>query len=241
MRAEVQNYREKDARITYRGSETSRLDNLTDAVFGIAITLLIFNTTNPDSFEDLINFTKTLPAFLLGIGFLILIWKEHLNFSEIYDLQDGIFVLLNTIFLALIIFYVYPLRFFMLFFTNFFFNTGVNVDLNVYQVPDLMIYYGFAVSSLYFIIALFYSRALVIQRKLQLNDFEVFWTQQHRLRIIIMMTVPIFSVLITFLLKNYSVALASIFGGVSYNLYIPCIILWKRRFNKLEKQFQHQA
>ena len=52
MRNEVFKNRHHDARIKYRGENASRLDNLTDAVFGIAITLLIFNLTNPNSFGD---------------------------------------------------------------------------------------------------------------------------------------------------------------------------------------------
>src|SRR5690606_25642870 len=110
----------RDPRINYRGAEASRIDNLTDAVFGIAITLLIFNLSNPNSFEDLMTFTKTLPAFLISISFIVLIWNEHLEFSRIYGLEDTWLKVLNTVFIALVIFYVYPLRFLTMFLTNFF-------------------------------------------------------------------------------------------------------------------------
>jgi uncharacterized membrane protein len=121
MRNELLKNKQQDSRIHYRGESASRLDNLTDAVFGIAITLLIFNLANPNSFADLLTFTKTLPAFLISISFLVLIWNEHLTFSEVYGLKDTGLVLLNTIFIALVIFYVYPLRFLTMFLTNFFF------------------------------------------------------------------------------------------------------------------------
>lgn len=127
MRNEVLKNRHQDPRIKYRGENASRLDNLTDAVFGIAITLLIFNLANPNSFEDLLTFTKTLPAFLISISFVILIWNEHVAFSEMYTLNDTKLTILNTVFIALVIFYVYPLRFLTLFLTNAFFNTGVAV------------------------------------------------------------------------------------------------------------------
>ncbi|MBL7828968.1 MAG: DUF1211 domain-containing protein, partial [Saprospiraceae bacterium] len=143
-----------DPRIHYRGAEPSRLDNLTDGVFGIAITLLIFNLANPNSFDDLLTFTKTLPAFLISIAFLVTVWNEHLRFSEIYTLHDAKLAILNTIFIALIIFYVYPLRFLTLFLTNFFFRTNIQVSIQGDQVPWLMMYYGFVAFALYFILYL---------------------------------------------------------------------------------------
>lgn len=88
IRADLHKYRQQDPRLKYRGTIASRVDNLTDAVFGIAITLLIFNLANPNSFDDLVGFAKTLPAFLLSISFLLLNRKEHLRFSEVYTLND---------------------------------------------------------------------------------------------------------------------------------------------------------
>ncbi|MFT5886445.1 MAG: small neutral amino acid transporter SnatA (MarC family) [Arcticibacterium sp.] len=78
MRETVSSWKKRDSRIVYRGDETSRLDNLTDVVFGIAITLLIFSSAAPTSVADIIAFTKTLPAFLISIAlfFLLLILKK---------------------------------------------------------------------------------------------------------------------------------------------------------------------
>lgn len=86
FRSSANKNRRHDPRIEYRGVAPSRLNNLTDAVFGIAITLLIFNLANPNSFEDLLRFTKVLPACLISIAFIFLIWKEQRNFSKTYVL-----------------------------------------------------------------------------------------------------------------------------------------------------------
>ncbi len=129
IRDQIYTNRRHDPYVLYRGETASRLDNLTDAVFGIAITLLIFNLSNPNSFEDLLRFTKTLPAFLISITFIFIIWKEHLHFSEMYSLNDSVFQMLNTVFIALIIFYVYPLRFSTLFLTNLIFQTDVTLNI----------------------------------------------------------------------------------------------------------------
>jgi uncharacterized membrane protein len=54
MRNEIIRNKQHDPRINYRGLSASRLDNLSEAVFGIAITLLIFNLANPNSFSDIL-------------------------------------------------------------------------------------------------------------------------------------------------------------------------------------------
>ncbi|MCH7407902.1 DUF1211 domain-containing protein [Belliella sp. DSM 111904] len=239
MRNEVLKNRSHDPRISYRGQNASRLENLTDAVFGIAITLLIFNLTNPNSFEDLLTFTKTLPAFLISISFIILIWNEHLYFSEIYTLNDSILALLNTIFIALIIFYVYPLRFLTLYLTNYFFYTDIDVSIEGYQVPYLMIYYGFIAFALYFILFWFYQRAFKLQDQLGLNTFEVFYTASQKWRLFIMFSIPLLSILVTIVINQYSFIWASLTGGLVYLLYTPLIIWWQVKFKSRAKTFDY--
>jgi uncharacterized membrane protein len=237
MRNGINEIRDHDPRINYRGLSASRLENLTDAVFGIAITLLIFNLTNPNSFGDLITFTKTLPAFLISITFLVLIWNEHLQFAQVYTLNDSWLITLNTLFLALVIFYVYPLRFLMLFLTNFFFQTEVDIAIQGDQVPLLMIYYGFVAFALYFTLFLFFYRVLSIKEKLGLSPFELFHTRAQQQRLIIMFTVPVISIIITAIIYQFSFVLASIVGGITYALYTPAIMIWHRRFKRKSEKF----
>ena len=237
MRNEILKNRHHDPRISYRGETASRLDSLTDAVFGIAITLLIFNLANPNSFQDILTFTKTLPAFLISISFIILIWNEHLRFSEIYTLNDTRLTVLNTIFIALVIFYVYPLRFLTLFLTNFFFHTEISVNIQGDQVPDLMIYYGFAAFALYFVLYLFYSRALNLKKELNLNDYEAFYTLSQKTRLLIMFSVPLVSILLILILNAFSFIWASVVGGMAYCLYTPLIMIWYNKFKNRSKEF----
>jgi uncharacterized membrane protein len=237
MRNNFYKNKNHDPRIHYRGETASRVDNLTDAVFGIAITLLIFNLVNPNSFEDLLVFTKTLPAFLISIAFIMLIWNEHISFSEIYSLNDNVLIVLNTLFIALVIFYVYPLKFMTLFLTNFFFNTNISVEITGDQVPYLVIYYGFVVSALYFVLWLFYFRVNQLKEKLELNSYEVFLTKAQKNRLVIFFVVPLISILATFIINQYSYILASIIGGCIYTLYTPLIIIWSKNFNAKSKHY----
>ncbi len=232
MRKRLLTKLEKDPNIDYRGENPSRMDNLTDAVFGIAVTLLIFNLSNPNSLKDLIAFTKTLPAFLVSIGFLIIIWKEHSRFSEIYGLRGPWFVFLNSLFIALVIFYVYPLRFLTLFMTQAIFGTDLPVTISPQEIPDIMIYYGFVAFALYFILLWFYHLALKKKEILQLNEYEVMHTKMVRKRMILMCVVPIASILLVTGLRGVSIPLACFLGGMMYSLYTPAIIFWAKGYEK---------
>lgn len=237
MRNEIKRQRKRDLRINYRGEDVSRLENLTDAVFGIGITLLIFTQANPNSFDDLITFTKTLPAFLLSISFLMLIWTEHLRFSIIYRLDDVWLTVLNVLFLALVIFYVYPLRFLALFLSNLFFGAEIDISIRGPEVPYLMMYYGFVAFALYFTLFFFYRRALQLKSTLQLNDFEQFYTRLQSQRMIVMFSVPLISILVAFVLKFYSGPLASMLSGMLYFLYFPGMTWVQRKYRRIQKQF----
>lgn len=217
-------------KFVYRGENPDRLDSLTDAVFGIAITLLIFNLANPNSFSDLVSFTKTLPAFLISISFLTLVWREHVNFSKLYGLSDSIVISLNVLYIALVIFYVYPLRFWTLFLTNLIFQTDLQLQIQGEQVPDLMIFYGFVAFGLYFTLLLLYVRVLRVRDKLSLNPDEIHHTRLQLWRMIIMSGVPILSILVVTLLRGWSFAGASFFGGLTYILYTPMMIFWTKKY-----------
>lgn len=220
-------------RFLYRGENPNRLDGLTDAVFGIAITLLIFNLSNPNSFADLVSFTKTLPAFLVSIFFLMIVWREHVNFSILYGLYDSVVIGLNVLFIALVIFYVYPLRFWTLFLTNLIFQTDLELQIQGEQVPELMIFYGFVAFGLYFTMLLLYLRVLKVSDKLALNPDEIHHTRLQLWRMIIMSGVPILSILVITVLRGWSFAGASFFGGLTYILYTPLMIFWSKKYQSL--------
>ncbi len=131
-----------DENIRFHGEENSRLNNLTDAVFGIALALLIFNVSDADSFSDLVVFAKSFPAILLSIILLYLVWKEHVTFTNVFAIRGFKLQFLNIIFIALVIFYVYPLRFLTKLLTSMMFNLEIELKINATDIPDLMIFYG---------------------------------------------------------------------------------------------------
>jgi len=155
----------------------------------------------------------------------------------VYGLKDTGLVLLNTIFIALVIFYVYPLRFLTMFLTNFFFMTDIEVKIEGTQVPYLMIYYGFVAFALYFVLYLFYHRALRLTKDLQLNAYEEFYTKAQKRRLLLMFAIPLLSICSTLIINQFSFVWASFVGGIVYVLYTPLIIAWHHQFKKQSKAF----
>ena len=211
------------------------MDNLTDAVFGIAITLLIFNLENPNSFKDLLEFTKTLPATLISISFVMLIWTEHARFFLIYQIEDTLLSILNTLFIALVIFYVYPLRFLTSFLTNLFFQTEISLEIKQSQIPELMIYYGLIAFGLYFMLYLFHRRAWAIRNRYNFNEYELLDLRAQGIRMVLMFSVPLVSIALVMIFKSVHVGLAGFIGGLAYNLYWPVVLLWGRWITKKGK------
>ncbi len=92
-------------------SDTSRIENLSDAVFAFAITLLVVSLQVPTSFGQLENSMKGFPAFGVTLALLIAIWHTHYNFFKHYHIIDGPIIFLNSLLLLVVLFYIYPLKF----------------------------------------------------------------------------------------------------------------------------------
>src|SRR6218665_2930657 len=177
------NNRNKEFR--YRGVEPGRLENLSDAAFGMAITLILISTVPPNNFEQLKNFTWNLIPFVLCIVLIMLTWHEHNIFFFRYGLRDTGIIVLNTIFLIIVLFYVYPMKFLMQMvlvpISRLLENESI---LNGYEgivrkedLGDLMIIYGIGASGLYFTLMFMYRYALRKAEALELNEIEIFDTR----------------------------------------------------------------
>src|SRR5690606_37718440 len=94
------------------------------------------------------------------------------------------------------------------------------------------IFYGIIAFAIYLTLYLFYISVLAQKKKLELNEYELFYTREHRNRMLIMALVPFISLSISFILQNYSILWASILGGTSYGLYPIFIELWRKKYNR---------
>jgi len=101
----------KDAAFRWRGHEISRVEGLSDAVFGFAVTLLVVSLEVPKTFDELTEIMRGFGAFAISFALLFGVWFQHYKFFRRYGLQDTTTVVLSGVLLFVVLFYVYPLKF----------------------------------------------------------------------------------------------------------------------------------
>jgi uncharacterized membrane protein len=226
----------------HRGEEPGRLENFSDAVFALAITLLLISTSPPTNFEQIKRFVYELIPFLLCISFIIVIWHEHYVFFLRYGLRNGKIIILNTLFLSLVLFFVYPLKFLTrlslfpiagIFQDNDLFNS-LNGMIATQDIADLMIIYGIGAASVFFVLMLMYRYALKQASDLELNQIERFDTQTKIRTNLLMGMVPVISVILAFIFRGSW--LAGPIAGFTYSLYTPVMMIHGRKIDRQRKK-----
>ena len=88
----------------------SRLEALSDGVFGFAATLMVVDL---GSSTELISFSEELPNFLsFGVSFFVMmaLWKLHYNFFRRTKYVDNWIITFNMILLFTVLFYIFPVK-----------------------------------------------------------------------------------------------------------------------------------
>lgn len=226
----------------YRGEEPGRLENFSDAVFALAITLLLISTSPPSNFDQIRRFAFDLIPFLMCIVLIILIWHEHFVFFFRYGLRNGRVLALNTLFLIIVLFYVYPLKFLtrliLVPIANLIGHEGIKAEfagmIKSQDVADLMIIYGVGAASVFFVLMLMYRYALQAADELELNEIERFDTRVSMTTNTLMGIVPLISVAVAILFRGHW--MAGGFAGFIYFLYTPIMMVYGRRVDKRRKK-----
>jgi len=100
-----------DPMFRWRGGDVSRLEGLADGVFALTLTLLVIRSDVPETFHELIDSAKQVPVFLACFALLMLAWRYHYLFFRRYGLEDFPTSFLNAVYLFLVIFLAFPLKF----------------------------------------------------------------------------------------------------------------------------------
>jgi len=160
----------KEIEFRHRAHEVTRLEAFSDVVFGFAISLLVVSLEAPTSFAELMKMMAGIVPF--GICFFIFvdIWFEHHHFFRRYALQDSPVIVLNTLLLFVVLFYVYPLKYvFVSFFASI---RGIPTGLHQQDAPMLFTIYGAGVIAVFTLLALLYRHAWTKRDELGLNEVE---------------------------------------------------------------------
>lgn len=221
-----------------RGKEPGRLENFSDAVFALAITLLLISTAPPSNFEQIKRFSFEIIPFFMCIALIILIWHEHFVFFFRYGLRDAKVIALNTLFLVIVLFYVYPLKFITRLIlypiAQLFDQTSLADEIagmiKANDMADLMIIYGLGAFSVFAVLSFMYRYALKQAENLELTELEKFDTQTSVTSNRLMAIVPLLSVALALAFRGSWVA--GPVAGFTYFLYTPIMTIHGKRVRK---------
>lgn len=164
--------------LPFRKRHSSRLEAFSDAAFAFALTLLIVSLDVPRSYDELMDLMYGFGSFACCFALLVWIWSEHVTFFEKYPLEDALTIVINSVLLFMVLFYMYPLKF--MFDSMFAMWVPAPKTLEpvegmaLWQLGNASAVYAFGFFVLFLVFALLYYRAYVKREELELGPLEIF-------------------------------------------------------------------
>ncbi|PYQ29957.1 MAG: hypothetical protein DMF56_09530 [Acidobacteria bacterium] len=149
-----------------RAHEVSRIEAFSDIVFGFALTLIVVSLEVPESYEELMHEMRGFLGFAICFAVLMWIWHAHYTFFRRYALTDNYTIVINTMLLFLVLYYVYPLKFIFSIVTG-------TISPHGGDGVTLFIIYGLGYAGIFSLLLLLYAHAWHRRAELQLNEYEV--------------------------------------------------------------------
>ncbi len=190
---------------SWRGTEPSRIEGFSDAVFAFAVTLLVVSLEVPKTFTELLSAMRSFVPF--GISFLMLmqIWHWHYEYFGRYGLRDRLTSWLNAVLLFVVLFYVYPMKFLFTVLTDQLVGldpaavlpSGAREPVLVEaQASTLMLVYGVGFIAVHGLFAVLYVHAYRRRTALALSGVELVDTRAGIGRFVLMVLIGLTSLLL---------------------------------------------
>lgn len=170
----------------HRASEILRIEALSDAVFAFSVSLLVASLEVPQTFNELIVIVNGALPFFATVAILFLLWYQQYIFFRHYGLNDFLTIVFNLIYVTVILFYLYPLKFlFSLLLASW---TGIDLFPKAFgktivtmeQFPKLIILFSIGYFVIWALLYLMHRRALLFSKELKLNQYEVLYTRKEK-------------------------------------------------------------
>lgn len=185
MRNEIAKHLDHDPHFEWRGQNVTRIENLSDIVFALALGMMLFGDKPPTTFPELVHFLISIIPVTASFVVLFMIWNAHFVFFRRYALADNTIVLINSALLLMVLFTAYPLRFI---FDSFFWYvvgsaTGdysqlMETDMDITNSARSMAFFGTGYAVIYTLLSFMYSQAIRKADVIGLSDKEILLTRQ---------------------------------------------------------------
>lgn len=171
-------------RFRHRSEEMLRIEALSDAVFAFSVSLLVAALEVPQTFDELLTIVKGVIPFFATVSLVFMFWYQQYKFFRHYALNDKRIIVLNLVYLALILFYIYPLKFlFSILLSSY---TGINLFpkatekglmvLSTEDFPQLIAIFSVGYFLIWLLLFKMHSIALKTATELDLNEYEILYT-----------------------------------------------------------------
>jgi len=210
-------------------TRTTRLESLTDTVFGFSIALLIVSIDVPRDFSGLMDIMRGFAGFALSFAMIILVWMYHYRFFRDYKLEDNTTIVLNAVLLFVVLFYVYPLKYVVTVITT---MMGGEFLVTVDEVSTLMAIYSAGFATLFGVFALMYRHAYSNRSTLGLDAKQTVTVSEHVSGCLIMTGAGLLAAVLALALPS---PWAGPLSGFSYFLIWPAQWLNSRHYAQLRE------
>ncbi len=204
MRQNLTKHLDHDPDFEWRGQNVTRIENLSDIVFALALGMLLLTGTPPQTYGQLLTFLTNIIPVTAGFAILFMIWNAHFVFFRRYGLADNKIVFLNSILLLAVLFVAYPLRF--IFDSLFGYIIGsmtgdwarlMDADMDFRNSAKSMAIFASGYAAIYLVISMMYAHALTKHNMIGLSSRERALTKQSlwqfRGEVLIALTVAFFA------------------------------------------------
>lgn len=195
----------------------SRVEAFSDAVFAFAATLLVVSVGNDNSASILKIDWVIFISFAISFFVLVLLWWTHYNFFRRANYMNNWIILLNSILLFVVLYYIFPLKSLI--------NSATgNVSMTMNQFSSLFQLYSLG----FFLIFSCYSGMYFIaykRTKSESKNIDLFYYSRHFLIYVI---VAFLSILISIFHLGLKIGLP----GIIYTLLGPLCYFHGVHFRK---------
>ncbi len=210
---------------SYRGKEIFRIEGLSDGVFAFSVSLLVASLEVPQTFSELQIIAKGAIPFFLTVSLVFLFWYRQYIFFRRYGLNDFITISLNLAYLAVVIFYLYPLKFLFSLFISSWFGVDLFAKANEEGLvilanedfPQLIILFSTGYFLIWLIIFLLHQHVLQLSARFNFSKYEILFTQKEIRGALLNSLIGLFA--LTFAFFNFVK-----YAGICY-LFIPVALI----------------